>query len=235
MSTNGTAISTRLESMEVKAGQNRFRFVGPILRRYGYWVKTPGNKNVFFESLAFDRELEKFTNVEQDIVPEFYPTKKYNDKEVKNTPSWAYVSTVIDRADGKVKELHLKKTYFESILKIARSKNPSTKVIFGDPTDPVTGWDAVVTKTKTGPSALNVKYEVDPFCAMTYACPLTEEEVEAFEAAPSIFDRHVRPTREDQEKLMQSIITGEYDAKFENKDKEKATDNTDQEAVNELN
>lgn len=236
METQGKAIDTRLPSMELKLGKNTFRIVGSILRRYGYWVKTPGGKFVFFESLAFDRNLEKFTNVEQDVVPDYYPTKEYAGKEVKNTPTWAYVSTVIDRADGKIKELHLKKTYFESILKIARSKNPATKQIFGDPTDVNNGWDIVLEKEKTGPSVMNVKYTVDPFCAMSTSA-LTEEELLLIEEAPDIFDRHPRPTREDQIKLMESILNGEYDAKFAKKDEDKPSagnEGTDREAVSEL-
>lgn len=236
MDTQGKAVDTRLPSMELKLGKNSFRIVGNILRRYGYWVKTPGNKNVFFESLAFDRELEKFTNAEQDVVPEYFPTKEYQGKETRNTPTWAYVATVIDRAEGKIKELHLKKTYFEAILKIARSKNPATKQMFGDPTNPVTGWDIVLEKEKTGPSVMNIKYNVDPFCAMS-PCALTEEELDMIEEAPAIFDRHPRPTREDQLKLMQSILNGEYDAKFAKKDEDKPSaggEGIDREAVNEL-
>lgn len=239
METNGKAIDNRLPSMEIKIGKNQFRIVGSILRRYGYWVKTPGQKNVFFESLAFDRDLEKFTNAVQDVVPEFYPTKKgFDGKEARNTPIWAYVATVIDRADGKIKELHLKKTYFEAITKVARSKNPSTKQIFGDPTHPVTGWDITLTKEKTGPSAINVKYEVDPFSAMSNACELTEEEIELVEATPSAIERHERPTREAQLELMKSVQSGEYDAKFSKKEDEDAPaptgSNVDREAVADL-
>lgn len=236
MDTQGKAVDTRLPAMELKLGKNSFRIVGSILRRYGYWVKTPGGKNVFFESLAFDRDLEKFTNVEQDVVPDHFPTKEYNGKETRNTPSWAYVATVIDRADGKLKELHLKKTYFEAILKIARSKNPATKQIFGDPTNPVTGWDIVIEKEKTGPSVMNVKYNVDPFCAMSPS-ELSEEEIQMVEEAPDVFERHPRPTREDQVKLMETVLNGEYDAKFAKKDADKeetAGEGTDREAVNEL-
>lgn len=237
MDTQGKAVDTRLPSMEIKIGKNSFRIVGNVLRRYGYWVKTPGNKNVFFESLAFDRELEKFTNVESDVVPEYYPTKEYQGKQTRNTPSWAYVATVIDRADGKVKELHLKKTYFEQIIKIAKSKNPATKQMFGDPTDPVTGWDISLEKEKTGPSVMNVKYTVDPFCAMSSSA-LTDEELEMIENAPTIEERHPRPTREDQETLMRSVLSGEYDAKFAKKEQSDnptgPAEGADREAINEL-
>lgn len=252
MSTRGKAEGKFLERKELENGSNTFRIVGDILRRYGYWVKTPGGNAVFIECLGFSRELEKFTNKETDHVLTFYPhatdffgkvkmDKKGNPE--KNYPQWAYVATVIDRDDkNKIKELHLKKTMFEDLLKLAAKKDPKSKLPFGDPTDPETGWDITVDKEKTGPAAMNVKYAVDAFSPLTGRVALTTEELTAVENTTNINERHPRMTPDEQLALLESIANGEYDkAKEEKKadgkktpDSKGASEAIDGEAVNEL-
>lgn len=228
MDTRGQAGSNRLEKYEFQPGENRFRIVGDVLRRYVYWVRSPANRAVLLECLSFDRDQEKFLNVETDHVPRFFPHALDNNGNPKpdpkkpgqlarNTPSWAYVTTIIDRRDGKVKELHLKKQMFEEIKKLAAKKNPQTKMPFGDPTDMESGWDIVVNKEKTGPLPINVKYAVDAFAPMAYAGPLTEDEVLMVQDSPEVSERHPRLSAEDQLKLLEEIVSGEYDKRF-NKD-----------------
>ncbi len=224
MDTQGSAAASRLDKYEFKNGENRFRLVGDVLRRYVYWVRTPANNPVLFECLSFNREQEKFLNKEVDHVPTYYPYKlddKGNPVEdtkkpgqyMRMTPAWGYIVNVIDRSDGKLKTMYLKKTFFEEIKKLAMKKNPQTQQIFGDPTNPVTGYDQVIHKEKTGPLPINVKYSVDSFAPMSYAIPLTEAEIAAIEAAPTVHDIAPRQTPEEQLEILISIQNGEYDAK----------------------
>ena len=243
--TKGSAQAAYLPKYELGIGDNTFRIVGDILRRYIYWVKSPAGKAVPFECLSFNRDLEKFDNKIQDHVPTFYPLKMdfYGNvvtdpktgKTSPHRPVWAYVATVIDRKDGKLKELHMKKTMFDDLIKVASKKSPVTKQAFGDPTDPVTGWDVCVVKEKTGSSAMNVKYSVDAFSPINGAKPLTEDEIALFEDSMSIHERHERSTPEDQLALLLKIQSGEYDKEKEDKASIKeSSSHTDQEAVNEL-
>ena len=243
--TKGSAQAAYLPKYELGIGDNTFRIVGDILRRYIYWVKSPAGKAVPFECLSFNRDLEKFDNKIQDHVPTFYPNKTdFHGKVVidpktgktsPHRPSWAYVATVIDRKDGKLKELHLKKTMFEDLIKVASKKSPVTKQPFGDPTDPITGWDVTVVKEKTGSAIMNVKYSVDAFSPINGAKPLTEDEIALFEDSMSIHERHERSTPEEQLALLLKIQSGEYDAEKDEKAASKdAPASSDMEAVNEL-
>lgn len=247
MTTKGKAISTNVAKKELKVGENNFRIVGDILRRYGYWLKSPAGNAVFMECLGFDRELEKFTNKVTDHIPTYFPHALTFGGEVEvdpktgeprpHRPKWAYVATIIDRDDNDtIKELHMKKTSFEELIKIASKRNPSTKKPFGDPTDVVDGWDICLIKEKTGPKPMNVKYSVDPFSPINGAKPLTEAELQAFEDSPKIADRYTVATPEEQLELLEKIVSGRYDAeRAEKKGGSAATsDDVDSESVNEL-
>lgn len=229
MDTKGQAQSARLEKYEFQPSENKFRIVGDILRRYVYWVRSPANRPVLLECLSFNRELEKFTNIETDHVVKYYPyaldnngnpkpDSKKPDQFMRNSPSWAYVTTVIDRRDGKIKELHLKKTFFEEIKKVAMKKNPQTGEFFGDPTNMDTGWDIVITKEKTGPLPINVKYNVDAFAPLMNKIPLTDEEKMKVAEIPSVHERHPRMTPEEQLAFINEIQSGEFDKKFQKDD-----------------
>lgn len=243
--TKGQAQAQFLPKYEIGLGDNTFRIVGDILRRYIYWIKTPAKKAVPFECLAFNRDLEKFDNKIPDHIPTFYPLKMdFNGNVVTDPktgktsphrPSWAYVATVIDRKDGKLKELHMKKTMFEDLIKVASKKSPVTKEPFGDPTDKVTGWDVTVNKEKTGPAVMNVKYSVDAFSPINGQKPLTDDEIQLFEDAMSIHERHERATPEEQLELLLKIQSGEYDREKEEKAASKdAPAASDEESINEL-
>jgi len=249
MSTKGKAISTNVPKKELKIGDNTVRIVGDILRRYGYWLKTPAGNSVFMECLGFDRDLEKFTNKVKDHVPDFFPHALTFGGEVErdpktgeprpHRPKWAYVATIIDRDDNDtIKELHMKKTSFEEILKVANKRNPQTKQPFGDPTHPDTGWDITINKEKTGPKPMNVKYSVDPFSPINGSKSLTEAELTAYEESPKIADRYPLPDPDEQLALLHKIVSGEYDReRAEKKGTSSATsddDNVDSESVNEL-
>lgn len=120
--TAGKAIKNSYEAYEYKDGENTVRLVGGILPRYVYWLKGSNNKDIPVECLAFNREKEKFDNLEVDHVPSYFPDKKC---------SWAYSINCLDPRDGKVKVLNLKKKLFEQILTAAED--------LGDPTDLDTG------------------------------------------------------------------------------------------------
>lgn len=173
----------------MKDGENTLRMVGGILPRYVYWLKGTNQKDIPVESLSFDRELEKFTNMENDGVQEAFPDKKC---------SWAYSVLCIDPTDGKVKPFNLKKKLYEQIITAAED--------LGDPTDPVSGWDIVFKKAKTGPLPFNVEYTLNVLRCKKR--PLTTEEIALVEAAPTIDTVYPRPTAAETRALCEKIANG---------------------------
>ena len=205
-STKGTAQKTAHESYAYIDGEQTVRLIGGVLPRYVYWVKGLKGKDIPIECLAFDRNKEKFTNAEQDLVQEYYPDLKC---------SWAYAVNCIDPRDGKVKVLNLKKKLFLSIQEAAND--------LGDPTDYDTGWDVVFKKVKTGPNAYNVEYTLQVLRCKKRA--LTPEERALADAALSIDEKIVRPTVEEVRILLD---------KLRNADSGDSDSGADNEAVNEL-
>lgn len=187
--TKGKAQSNKVETFEYKDGENTVRLVGGVLPRYVYWVKGANNKDIPVECLAFSREKEKFDNIEKDHVPSFYPDLKC---------SWSYTVNCIDPKDGKVKALNLKKKLFEQIVSAAED--------LGDPTDPDTGWDVVFKRTKTGPLAFNISYDLSVLRCKPRA--LTDDERAAVEAAKSIDEKYPRPTEAEVLALLEKIASG---------------------------
>lgn len=186
---NGEAIKSNVDYYKFVDGENKFRLVGEVLPRYVYWKKTPdGSKTMFVECLSFDRDQEKFTNIETDHFKELFPDDKC---------SWAYVVQAIDRTDGKLKVVGLKKKMFEQILEVAGKH-------FGDPTDPETGWDIVVDRKKTGPLPFNVEYSLDQLAISKE--PLSDEDKALVEEKMKpIEDLFPRQTPEEQKAYIDKV------------------------------
>lgn len=176
--TKGKAAKSSVESYSYADGENTVRLFGGILPRYVYWVKSSMGKELPVECLAFDRDKEKFTNVEHDYVPEYFPGAKCQ---------WSYCINAIDPKDGKVKVLNLKKKLYEQIRTAAED--------LGDPTDPETGWDVVFKRVKTGPLPFNVEYQLAVLKCKKR--PLTEQERAAIAADPGIDEKYPRPTPDE--------------------------------------
>jgi len=187
--TKGKAIKKSYDAFEYKDGENVVRLIGDVLPRYVYWLKGTNNKDIPVECLAFNRDKEKFDNLEVDHVPSFFPEKKC---------SWAYSMNCIDPKDGKVKILNLKKKLFEQILNTAED--------LGDPTDFEEGWDIVFKRTKTGPLTFNVEYTLSPLKCKKR--PLTGEEREAAAVAESIDVKVPRPTPDEVKATLERIVSG---------------------------
>jgi hypothetical protein len=186
----GSAQKNRADSFEMKTGENRFRMVGDLLARYVYWLKGDNNKSIPVECLSFDRDEEKFTNVEKDWVKEYYPDLKCG---------WAYVIQGIDPAEpGKLKIWNLKKKLLEQIMSAAED--------LGDPTDPETGWDVVFEKKKTGPLPINVSYELKALRLKPR--PLTDEERTTIAELKSMDEVFPRPTAESQKEFLDKLKSG---------------------------
>lgn len=203
--TKGKAQSNKVDTYSYKDGENSVRLIGGVLPRYVYWVKGTNNKDIPIECLAFNREKEKFDNLEKDHVQEYFP-------EIKC--SWSYVINCIDPSDGKVKALNLKKKLFEQILTAAED--------LGDPTDYDTGWDVVFKRVKTGPLAYNVEYQLQVLRCKPRS--LSEAERQLADAEKSIDEKYPRPTSEEVKALLEKITSHD----------DEQNDNNDQEAVNEL-
>lgn len=203
--TKGKAQSNKVESYEYKDGENTVRLIGGVLPRYVYWLKGSNNKDIPVECLAYSREKEKFDNIEKDHVPDFFPDLKCN---------WSYAINCIDVKQGKVLALNLKKKLFEQILTAAED--------LGDPTDPDTGWDVVFKKTKTGPLAYNVEYQLQVLRCKPRK--LTAEERALTESVKPIDEKYIRPTAEEVLATLVKVTS--------NIDEETTT--AEQEAVKEL-
>ena len=205
--TKGKAQSNKVEAYEYKDGENTVRLVGGVLPRYIYWIKGSNNKDIPVECLAFSRDKEKFDNLEKDHVPAFYPDLKC---------SWSYTVNCIDPKDGKVKALNLKKKLFEQIVSAAED--------LGDPTDFDTGWDVVFKRTKTGPLAFNISYDLSVLRCKPRK--LSDAEREAAQAAKSIDDKYPRPTEAEVLALLEKVAS--------NSDEGDEADTAASEAVKEL-
>lgn len=190
--TKGKAIKNAVEAYTYSDGDNTVRLVGGILPRYVYWLKGTNNKDIPVECLAFNRDKEKFDNLEVDYVPAYFPDKKCQ---------WAYSINCIDPKDGKVKVLNLKKKLFEQIMTAAED--------LGDPTDPDAGWDVVFKKQKTGPLPFNVEYTLAVLKCKKRA--LTPDERAAVEADPGIDTKYPRPTPAEVKGLLEKIQSGTTD------------------------
>jgi hypothetical protein len=191
--TKGKAVTNKVETYEYKDGENTVRLIGGILPRYIYWVKGTNNKDIPIECLAFNRDKEKFDNLEKDHVPDYYPDLKC---------SWSYSINCIDPKDGKVKALNLKKKLFEQILTAAED--------LGDPTDYDTGWDVVFKRTKTGPLAFNVEYTLQVLRCKPKK--LSAEDRALADSAQPIDEKFPRPTAEEVKALLEKINSHEEES-----------------------
>lgn len=205
----GKAAKNSHPAYTYKDGENTVRLVGGILPRYVYWLKGTNNKDIPVECLAFDRQEEKFNNLEVDHVPEYFPKVKCG---------WSYSMNCLVTVDGKpqVLVLNLKKKLFEQISSAAED--------LSDPTDPDTGWDVVFKRAKTGPLPFNVEYTLSVLRCKKR--PLTAEEREAVGTALSIDEKFIRQTPAEIKALLEKITKGQPE--------EDTTDGIDGEAVNEL-
>lgn len=204
--TKGKAVKKSVEAYEYKDGENVVRLVGGVLPRYVYWLKGTNNKDIPVECLAFDRDKEKFTNMEVDHVPQYFPDKKC---------SWAYSINCIDPKDGKVKALNLKKKLFEQIISTAED-------LGADPTDYDSGFDIVFKRTKTGPLPFNVEYTLSVLKCKVRS--LTAEERAAADSAEDIDSKFPRPTPEEVKAALEKIVAGAVEG----------DEGVDQEAVKDL-
>ena len=179
-------------------GENRFRMVGGILPRYMYWVAGADGKNHPFECLGFDRDQERFTNVEMDWVQREVQVKK-DGEMVPAQCAWAYTCLAFDRKDGKLKLMPLKKKMTEAIIGAAKK--------LGDPTDVKTGYDIIVERVKTGSQAFNVEYRVDVLGMSTEdKTPLTADELHILDEAPDITEATPRETSDEQHARLLTVL-----------------------------
>ena len=189
-STKGKAGSNKVDAFEYKDGENVVRLFGGVLPRYVYWLKGTNGKDIPVECLAFDREKEKFNNLEHDHVPEYFPDKKC---------SWAYSINCIDVKNNKVVALNLKKKLFEQIISLAGD-------LEADPTDPDEGWDVVFKRQKTGALPFNVEYTLSQIKSKKRK--LSAEEREMIAQAKDIDSKFPRPTADEVKANLDKILAG---------------------------
>ena len=180
----GEAQKSSITTYAYQEGDNKVRLVGDVLARYVYWVQGENDKNLPLECLSFDRNKERFTNVEKDWVREFYPDLKCG---------WSYAMQCVH--NGEVKVINLKKKLWEQILTAAED--------LGDPTDVETGWDVCFKRVKTGPLPYNVEYQLQALKCKPRA--LDDSELAAIKDLKSMDDVMPRPTPDAQKELLDRI------------------------------
>lgn len=169
-------------------GEQTIRLVGDIVPRYVYWKTNSEGNNISVECLGFDRDLEKFTNIEKDWFRTHFPDQNC---------SWAYVARSIHPEDKeKTILIPLKKKMYQQIMDVAEE--------LGDPTDIDTGWDLVIKREKTGPQAFNVEYTLKQLKCKTRA--LEDDEKETVANMPPIDELVPRPTPEEQKEFIERMF-----------------------------
>lgn len=141
----------------------KLRLLGNYHPAYKYWIPTRDNKVTPIIAKGFNPETESWDFIDEDPLYKIVVGSKNKLLRLE----FYYTINCIDRSDGLVKILPLKSTIFNAIVDLV--KNPE----YGDPTDPVTGYDILLKKTKTGPKPQNIKYVVTP---SRKSSPLTPEE-----------------------------------------------------------
>ena len=182
----GAAQKSSIDTFSFRDGDNKMRLVGDVLARYVYWIEGENGKNIPLECLSFDRNAERFTNIEKDWVREYYPDLKCG---------WSYAMQCIDPADSKVKVVNLKKKLWEQIITASED--------LGDPTDVTTGWDVCFKRVKTGPLPYNVEYQLQVLKCKHR--PLEAAEVAAIEGLKSMDEVMARPTPDAQKELLDRL------------------------------
>jgi hypothetical protein len=169
-------------------GEQTLRLVGDVVPRYVYWKTTSDGKNMSVECLSFDRDLEKFTNVEKDWFQHYFPDINCG---------WAYVARAINPTDKeKTILIPMKKGLYKDVMDVAEE--------LGDPTDPVTGWDLVIMREKTGPQAFNVEYKLKQLKCKTRE--LDDDEKATIEKMPPIDELVPRQTPEEQKEFIERVF-----------------------------
>ena len=182
----GAAQKSSIDTFSFRDGDNKMRLVGDVLARYVYWIEGENGKNIPLECLSFDRNAERFTNIEKDWVREYYPDLKCG---------WSYAMQCIDPADSKVKVVNLKKKLWEQIITAAED--------LGDPTDVTTGWDICFKRVKIGPLPYNVEYQLQVLKCKPRA--LEGDELAAIEGLKSMDEVMARPTPDAQKELLERL------------------------------
>ena len=178
-------------------GEQVIRLVGDIVPRYVYWKNSKDGDgksvNTSIECLSFDRDAEKFTNVEKDWFRHYFPDQNC---------SWAYVARSIDPSDSsKTILIPMKKKLYAQIQEVAEE--------LGDPTDIETGWDCIIERKKTGPQAFNVEYTLKQLKCTNR--PLGDEERAAVLEMDPIDDLVPRQTPEEQKEFIEKTWFSDTD------------------------
>lgn len=214
---NGGAKKSDVTYMKLSEGPNTFRILpDSILPGYTYWVKGANGKDIPFECLQFDRDLEKFDNTQACPVKD----AGIKDKEGKDIRcQWSYKCQVINKSTGKVEVLQLKKGIMSDIIGVAQQMEI-------DPTDVDAGTWFTVVKKKTGPAAFNVEYNLQQLKCKTEA--LSDAEKELVSAAKPIEDLFKRETYDEQAARLTKHLSGARE------EAQESDSSTDDEAINEL-
>lgn len=144
----GGGVSTRdmeINLSRIKEGESiKIRLIGEVLPNYRYWVATRDGKRRPKLTPYFDRETENISCED--------PLLGNGDKEFFYTCN----CLVRDGGTSEVKILILKNTVYQYLYSLALDDE------YGDPCDPENGYDIVITKERTGPQPMNIKYNCRP-------------------------------------------------------------------------
>ena len=189
--------NANIERLDFKSiTEAQVRLVGEVVPRYIYWVTTREGKKRSIECLSFNRETQSFDPSLKDPMQEV-PKDIYGSKPDEKA-QFGYVTHVIDRKESKLKLFDpIKKTVFDKIVALAQ------KPAFGDPSDPVKGYDITITKRKKGPLPQNVEYDAVPSDRSTSPLSDAEKEFKLYDLDKLL----KRPTYDEQKAwLMENTL-----------------------------
>ena len=138
-------------------GSIRLRLVGNVNPAFRYWVKNRADSP--------RPKLTPFFNKDTENISSDDPLLGKGQKE------FFYTINCIERVEGapaEMKILIMKTSIYQYLSSLALDED------YGNPADPVTGRDIIITKESTGPKVMNVKYNILPRPAQS---PLTPEEL----------------------------------------------------------
>lgn len=169
------------------------RIVSGVRPRYQYWVNNLIGQKLPFESLSFNHENEKWLRGAEDPVREMGFTESDGKGGTKPLGSKrAYVCVVINRANGQLEALDLKKSIFDGIIKFMQESGE-----YNDPSE----FELVI--DKTGVKWHEIKYSVNVMATLkankdaAAVKALHEADEAILQNMKSIEDYWPRPTADE--------------------------------------
>ena len=198
MNSRGRA-GKRTPDFKWKDGKMAFRMVDPLEPRYIYkdFVNPRTGKMFPLDVLNFDRDEEAFTDA-PDAVRD-----RYNGQY---SGTWSYAIYGFDLMADDPNQLvliNLKRNLYNEIREFSQNHMNGS-----NPADPEDGWAIYCYRKNDGSGKFGISYHLDQISTKEAKAPLTEEQMEAYNAAEPIRER-VKPMSYEQQMEFLKKVDGE--------------------------